>query len=218
MPFDLNIPNTILSVKNQLLKTKKVIFTEYPVWIIDPIDGTTNFVHKLPHCSISIGFYVGKQAQIGIVYNPITDELFSAIKGQGALLNGRGIKHSGEKNLNKSQIITEFGSQRDSSELDAKVKNMRTLVEKSHSIRCLGGAALNACYVANGSADVYYEYGIHVWDISACFLICSEAGCFVSNPNGDGLNILNRSFLVTSTKELADQVIPLLENVPYESD
>jgi len=75
---------------------KKVVFTDNPVWIIDPIDGTTNFVHKLPHCSISIGFYVNQQPQIGIVYNPITDQLFSAIKGQGALLNGRGIRHTGE--------------------------------------------------------------------------------------------------------------------------
>lgn len=99
----------------------KVVFTENPVWIIDPIDGTTNFVHKFPYVSISIGFYVNKQAQIGIVYNPITNELFSAIKGQGALLNGRGIRSSGQKNLNKSQIITEFGSQRNSKELDTKV-------------------------------------------------------------------------------------------------
>jgi len=197
---------------------KKVVFTDNPVWIIDPIDGTTNFVHKLPHCSISIGFYVNQQAQIGIVYNPITDQLFSAIKGQGALLNGRGIRHTDEKDLNKSQIITEFGSQRNGFELDAKVKNMRVLVEKSHSIRCLGGAALNGCYVAMGAADVYYEYGIHIWDISACALICAEAGCFVSDPNGSELNLRNRAFLVTSTKELADQVVPLLTHVPYESD
>ncbi len=199
-------------------EAKKVVFTDNPVWIIDPIDGTTNFVHKLPHCSISIGFYVNQEAQIGIVYNPITDQLFSAIKGQGALLNGRGIKHTGEKNLNKSQIITEFGSQRNSLELDAKVKNMRALVEKSHSIRCLGGAALNGCFVAMGAADVYYEYGVHIWDISACALICKEAGCYVSDPNGSKLNLLNRAFLVTSTKELADQVIPLLTHVLYECD
>lgn len=95
---------------------------------------------------------------------------------------------------------------------------MRVLVEKSHSIRCLGGAALNGCYVAQGAADVYYEYGMHVWDISACSLICLEAGCYVVDPSGDELNILNRRFLVASTKELAEQVIPLLKDVPYESD
>lgn len=197
---------------------QKVVFTDNPVWIIDPIDGTTNFVHKFPYVSISIGFYVNKVAQIGIVFNPITDELFSAIRGQGALLNGKGIRSSGQTDLKKSQIITEFGSQRNEKELDIKVQNMRTLVENSHSIRCLGGAALNGCYVAMGAADIYYEYGMHVWDISASALICAEAGCYVIEPNGDELNILNRKFLVASTKELAEKIIPLLTHVPYDSD
>ena len=100
---------------------KKVVFTENPVWIIDPIDGTTNFVHMFPYCSISIAFYVNKEAQIGIVFNPVTNELFSAIRGQGALLNGRGIRCSGQTDLKRSQIITEFGSQRSGEELDLKV-------------------------------------------------------------------------------------------------
>ena len=85
-------------------------------------------------------------------------------------------------------------------------------------MRCLGSAALNPCYVANGSAEVNYEYGVHIWDIAAAVLIASEAGCYVCDPSNDDLNILNRRIFVSSTKELANQVIPLLQNVPYESD
>ena len=85
-------------------------------------------------------------------------------------------------------------------------------------MRCLGSAALNACYVANGAADANYEYGIHIWDIAAAALIATEAGCYVSDPNGDELDILNRRIFISSTPELAKQIIPLLQHVPYESD
>lgn len=196
----------------------KVDFTRKPVWIIDPVDGTTNFVHSFPHCCISIAFYVDRQAQIGIIYNPITNEMYSAIKGQGAYLNGRTLRPSGQTELNKSQIITEFGSSRNSDELDIKVGNMRVLIDKVHSLRAMGSAALNSCFVANGAADAYYEHGMHVWDIAAGALICAEAGCYVAEPDGQQLNILNRRFLVAATKELAEQIIPLLKHVPYESD
>ena len=158
--------------------------------------------------------------QIGIVYNPIANELYSAIKGQGAYLNGRSIKSSGQTELRKSQIITEFGSGRVSADMDIKVKNMRTLIERAHSLRCLGSAALNSCYVANSCADLYFEYGMHVWDVAAAVLIAKEAGCFIFDPvsGKEDLDLLNRRVLIASSKELAAQVIPLLQHVFYESD
>ena len=104
---------------------EKVKFTNDPVWIVDPVDGTTNFVHSFPHCCLSIGFYVNKEAQIGVVLNPITNELYSAVNGQGAYLNGRTLKHSGQKELNKSQIITEFGSSRNKFNLTAIIYNIK---------------------------------------------------------------------------------------------
>ena len=88
-----------------------------------------------------------------------------------------------------------------------------------YSLRSLGSSALNTCYVANGSADVFYVYGIHIWDIAACALIASEAGCYVTDTNGGELNILNRRILVSATQELANQAIPFLQDVSYgESD
>lgn len=130
------------------------------------------------------------------------------------------MKSSGQTELKMSQIITEFGSSRIASEIDTKVQNMRNLIDKCHSLRCLGSAALNSCYIANGCADLYYEYGIHIWDIAAGALIAKEAGCYVFDPvTGDeNLNMLNRRVLISASRELAKQVIPLVNHVHYESD
>jgi myo-inositol-1(or 4)-monophosphatase len=87
-----------------------------------------------------------------------------------------------------------------------------------NSIRCLGSAALNTCYVANGSAEIYYEFGIHIWDMAACYLIAREAGCAVLDPSGGELDLLNRQFLVASSLDLAKKIIPLIKCVAYESD
>jgi len=200
--------------------SEKLNFSNDPVWIIDPIDGTTNFVHRYPYCAISIALAINKEPQLAIVYNPIAHELYSAIKGQGAYLNGRSIRSSGQTDLKKSQIITEFGGGRINADMDIKVENMRKLIERVHSIRCLGSAALNSCYVANSCADLYFEYGIHIWDVAAAVLIAKEAGCFVFDPvsGKEDLNLLDRRVLISSSRELAASVIPLLKHVSYESD
>ena len=85
-------------------------------------------------------------------------------------------------------------------------------------MRSLGSAALNICYVARGACDLYFEYGLHIWDIAAASLIAREAGCFVSGADGQTLDPLNRNVAVACTKELADQVLPLLTHIPYGSD
>ena len=97
---------------------------------------------------------------------------------------------------------------------------MRNLIDKCHSLRCLGSAALNSCYIANGCADLYYEYGIHIWDIAAGALIAKEANCFVFDPvtGREDLNMLDRRVMISTSRELAQQVIPLLKHVTYESD
>jgi len=197
---------------------EKVKFTDEPVWIIDPIDGTTNFVHSFPNCAISIGFYINKQAQIGVVYNPILDLLYSAIRGQGAYLNGRAIKSSGVKELARAQIITEFGNTRKPEMMDTVVGNMRRIIEKAHSIRCTGSAAMNLCSVASGGGDVYFEMGPHIWDFAAGALIASEAGCVLMDVTGGPFDLLSRHVLCASTPELAAQIIPLIQPIVYETD
>lgn len=120
--------------------------------------------------------------------------------------------------MNRSLIITEFGSGREENQLNIKVKNMRALIERCHGVRCLGSSALNTCYVASGSSDLYYEFGIHIWDMAAATFIAKEAGCVIMDPNGSELNILNRRVLVSATKELAEKVVSLIQPVFYESD
>jgi myo-inositol-1(or 4)-monophosphatase len=111
---------------------EKILLSDNPTWIIDPIDGTTNFVHRFPYCSISIGFFLNKTPKIGVVYNPITDELFSAIDGQGAYLNGKTLVSSKQTELEKSQIITEFGSGRDPNKMKIVLENMHNIIGKAH--------------------------------------------------------------------------------------
>lgn len=95
---------------------------------------------------------------------------------------------------------------------------MRNLIERVQSIRCLGSSALNTCYVAAGSGDLYYEFGIHIWDMAASSLIAREAGCLVLDTRGDEFNLLNRRILVSTTPELANEIMKHIETVIYKPD
>jgi len=195
-----------------------VQLTNEPVWVIDPIDGTTNFVHGLPQCCISVAFFLNREVQIGVVFNPITEQVFSAIKGQGAYLNGRTISGSGVTDLNVAQVATEFGSNRDVRHLQRKTDNMLNIIDKVHSIRSIGSTALDICYVALGSCDAFFTYGSHIWDVAAGVLIAREAGCCVMDPNGADFDFLSRRILVASKSDLAMAIVPLLTPILYETD
>ncbi|CAF1176246.1 unnamed protein product [Adineta ricciae] len=195
----------------------KTVFGDDPTWIIDPIDGTTNFVHGFPFVAISIALAIKKEVVIGVIYNPVLDKLYSAVRGKGAFRNGRPIKCSGQKDLALSQVAGEYGSSREPHIIDAKCQNMRVIIEKVHSIRAVGSAAMNLCMVAEGSCDAYFEYGIHIWDYAAGDLIAREAGAYTSDPSGGPLNLLHRCILCTATKELAQQITPLLTHMKINS-
>lgn len=132
---------------------KKVRLTDAPTWIIDPIDGTMNFVHSFPHSAISIALLINKEAQIGIVYNPVLGQKFTARRGQGAFYNGKQIHVSEEKDLSKALIMVEFGTNRESEKVRVIMDNLDNLIRKTHGARCLGGAVLNICMVALGAAE-----------------------------------------------------------------
>lgn len=142
---------------------KKAVLTDAPTWIIDPVDGTMNFVHSFPHSAISVALLVKKVAEIGIVYNPVLGQKFTARRGQGAFLNGNQIHVSGEKELSKALLTTEFGTSREEEKTKVVLENITKLVRMAHGFRSLGAAALNICMVACGGADAYYEFGIHAW-------------------------------------------------------
>jgi len=227
---DVQIQNTIINCLKDRFKDHKFIgeesmkgkgpvqLTNDPIWVIDPIDGTTNFVHGLPQCCISVAFFLNREVKIGVVFNPITDHVFSAIKGQGAYLNGRTIYGSKVTDLTVAQVATEFGSIREPTHLQRKANNMLNIIGKVHSIRSIGSTALDICYVALGSCDAFFNYGIHIWDMAASVLIAREAGCVVLDPNGAEFDFLNRRILVAASTDLARQIVPLLTPILYESD
>lgn len=186
---------------------KKAELTNAPTWIIDPIDGTMNFVHGLPHTCISVGLLINKVAEIGVVYNPILEQLFIARKGQGATLNGQPIKVSGEKELRKALLMLEMGTSRDPEKLRIVLENVTNLTSKVHGIRALGSAALNMCMIALGGADACFEFGIHAWDIAAGDLIVREAGGVCIDPAGGPFDVMSRRVLCASSMELAQELV-----------
>jgi len=201
---------------------QKVELTNAPTWIIDPIDGTTNFVHRLPFIGICIALYVEKQPRIGIVFNPILDELYSARAGQGAFKNGFPIHVSGTTELGKSLIMLTMGIHNTKAIpnwLDIAMKNNRAFADQGiRGHRSLGSAAINMCYIACGGADAYLEYGLHCWDVAASALIVKEAGGVNIDPSGGQFDIMARRILCAGSEQLARSIVGIIENVDFPRD
>jgi len=180
--------------------------TDAPTFIVDPIDGTTNFVHGFPNACISLGFTLDRVPSVGVVYNPFQDLLFTGIRGQGSYMQrnaslepGKG-QHEKQKlplagrgdaskapafgDLSSTLVAVEWGSQRDGENFEVKARVFRKLTADKeklggsmvHSLRSLGSAALNICAVAAGQVDMYWEGGCYAWDVAAGWCILSEAG------------------------------------------
>ncbi|XP_045193592.1 inositol monophosphatase 1-like isoform X2 [Mercenaria mercenaria] len=189
-----------------------------PTWIIDPIDGTTNFVHGIPHTCISIGLAVNKQIVAGIVHAPVLGETYTAIKGHGAFCNDDKLSVSAIQELKRGVVIIEGGTSRVPEVLDPKISNVKSIIENCHGVRAYGSAAINMCFVARGTHAAYLEHGIHVWDIAAGKLIVEEAGGVVCDPCGDTLDLMNRRVLAACNKEVAGQISKITTNISLERD
>ncbi|CAL9015029.1 unnamed protein product [Prunus brigantina] len=164
--------------------------TDDPTWIVDPLDGTTNFVHGFPFVCVSIGLTIGKIPTVGVVYNPIIDELFTGVRGGGAFLNGKPIKVSSQTELVKSLLATEAGTQRDKLTVDATTNRLNSLLFKVRSLRMSGSCALNLCGIACGRLDLFCELGFGgPWDVAGGAVIVTEAGGSVYDPSGKEFDI-----------------------------
>ena len=139
-------------------------------WYIDPLDGTVNYAHRLPIFSVSIAFALGSQVQLGVVYNPVMGECFSAERGKGARLNGKAIHVAGAEILVDALLVTGFPYDIRTTPYN-NIKPFNTLVMQSQGMRRLGSAALDCCYVADGRLDGYWEFGVKPWDVAAGALI-----------------------------------------------
>jgi myo-inositol-1(or 4)-monophosphatase len=151
-------------------------------WVIDPLDGTTNFVHGVPVWCTSIGLCHGKDAVLGVIYDPNTEECYSAYQGGGAFLNGKQIVVSPINQLQQSLLATGFPYD-DFGREEAYINLFRELMKGSRGMRRLGSAALDMAWTACGRFEGFYEYGLNPWDVAAGTIIVQEAGGMVSGFN-----------------------------------
>jgi len=157
------------------------------VWVIDPLDGTHNYLRGLPHFSVSIGLLENGEPTLGVVYDPLRDELFTADKGNGAYLNDRRIRASRRDGLSGALLGTGF-PYRQRRHLDAQIGMTRVLLGEAEDIRRTGSAALDLAYVAAGRLDGYYETGLMPWDMAAgCVLVRESGGRYCDFGGRDGM-------------------------------
>lgn len=168
-------------------------------WIIDPVDGTTNFAHRLPFCCVSIGYEEGGIVKLGGVFNPFLDEFFWAERGKGARLNGKKIHVSKVKTLEESLVATGFPYDR-RERAQYYLKFVEEFMLCTHGIRRIGSSAIDLCYVACGRLDGYWEFNLQAWDQSAGALIVEEAGGKLSNFTGGPMSIYGKQTLASNGK------------------
>jgi myo-inositol-1(or 4)-monophosphatase len=152
-------------------------------WIIDPLDGTTNYAHGYPRFCVSIGVERDDRRELGVVYDPLLDELYCATRGGGACLNGRPLRVSQEDELGRALVATGFAYDVRHNP-DDNLDHFGGFVKQARAVRRDGSAALDLCYVAAGRFDGFWELQLHPWDVAAGFLIVEEAGGRVSDRSG----------------------------------
>lgn len=184
-------------------------------WIIDPLDGTTNFIHGFPQYAVSIAYAQAGVVQHGVVYDPTRNELFTASRGRGAFLNDRRIRVSRRIRLNDSLVGTGF-PYRAFEHADAYMKMFRELTEKTAGLRRPGAASLDLAYVACGRFDAFFEIGLAPWDFAAAALMVQEAGGLVSDFAGDA-NYVSTGNIVAGTPKVFAQLIQIIQAHKGES-
>ncbi|MBT8089294.1 MAG: inositol monophosphatase [Gammaproteobacteria bacterium] len=171
------------------------------VWIIDPLDGTTNYLHGFPVFAVSIGVQISGRMEHAVVYDPLRQELFTASRGNGAQLDEHKIRVSGQKELVRALVGTGFPYRQADSELDPYLGMLGKVVRNTSGVRRPGAAALDLCYVAAGRLDAFWETGLAPWDMAAGSLIIREAGGIVSALDG-GENYLDTGHILCGTPKI----------------
>jgi myo-inositol-1(or 4)-monophosphatase len=169
------------------------------IWIIDPLDGTTNFLHGFPQYCVSIALQHKGEITQAVIYDPSRNDLYTATKGRGAFLNDKRIRVSKCDKLQESLIGTGFPF-RDFKHLDTYLSMFKSMLQKTSGLRRPGSAALDLAYVANGSLDGFWEIGLSPWDIAAGGLLVREAGGIISNLNGKEGWLQSGNILAASPK------------------
>jgi myo-inositol-1(or 4)-monophosphatase len=181
------------------------------VWIIDPLDGTTNFIHGFPQYCVSIALQQRGVITQAVVYDPCRNDLFTATKGSGAFLNEKRLRVTKRDKIADALIGTGFAA-RDMRKLDEYLKMFRVMTEKCQGLRRPGAAALDLAYVAAGYLDGFFEKGLQPWDIAAGSLLITEAGGIVGNFSGES-DYLYKGDVIAATPKVFSQMINALS--PY---
>lgn len=164
-------------------------------WIIDPLDGTANFVHGLPHYSVSLALAKGKEVLVGVVYNIPLNETYWAVKANGAFKDGKKLSVSTAQKLGQSLLATGFPYYK-FEEMSKYVKVLEELMQKTHGLRRFGSAALDLAFVAEGRYDGFFEYNLNSWDMAAGVLLVQEAGGIVTDFKGGDDYLFNGDVVV----------------------
>ena len=173
------------------------------LWIVDPLDGTANYAHRIPSFAVSIALYRDGAVRLGAVYDPIRDELFAAEEAKGATLNGKPI-HVGTRDFEDAVIGLEFG--RKTGPRTRTTRVLARLLNRALTARSTGSAALSICYVAAGRFDIYFHFSLAPWDVAAAAHIVEQAGGCVSTPEGERWSVHSQAYIAT-TKNLRVPVL-----------
>jgi myo-inositol-1(or 4)-monophosphatase len=180
-------------------------------WIIDPLDGTTNFLHGIPLFAISIALERQGQLVAGLVFNPVMDELFTAERGNGAFVNDRRLRVAGRRDMHEAVIgtgVPHIGR----GDHGKYLKQLAKLMPEVAGVRRLGAAALDLAYVAAGRMDGFWEEGLFAWDVAAGAIIIREAGGYITDETG-GHDVVNSNMIVAGNEFIHRDLIGLLKGV-----
>ncbi|MEO8135381.1 MAG: inositol monophosphatase family protein [Betaproteobacteria bacterium] len=182
------------------------------VWLIDPLDGTTNFLHGFPQYCVSIALRLGDEVMVGVIFDPVSDRLFTATKGGGAWLNGERIQVSARPSLGEAMVGTGIPFT-DWSFIDAYMESLRIIMQRCGGIRRAGAAALDLAFVAAGWLDGFWEKNLHPWDVGAGSLLIQEAGGVISDFSG-GTDYINSGQTVAGAPGVHRELVEVLGRYP----
>jgi len=179
------------------------------IWIIDPLDGTTNFIHGFPIYCVSIALQVKGKIEQAVIYDPTRNDLFTATKGRGAFVNDRRMRVSKRTQLKECMLSTGFPFRADD-DLDAYLNILKEIIPKTAALRRPGSAALDLAYLAAGYTDGFFETGLSPWDIAAGSLLVTEAGGLIGNYSGEA-PFLDAQEVMAANPKIYAQLVPILK-------
>ncbi len=194
-------------------ESDKIINNSDYTWIIDPLDGTTNFTHNLPIFAVSIALKKCDKIECGVVFNPAADKCFYAEKNKGAYLNKKLISPTSTSKLSECLLVTGFPYLHDE-KYDISFDLFKEFYDKTRGLRRLGSAALDLCFVGMGRFDGFYEFNLQPWDICAGALIASEAGALISDWNGEKMPY-DGTRILCANKNIQSSMIDILNKEKY---